>query len=41
MDAVKQVDRLVGEIAAAAEAQASGLADLSRAIGELEARRGR
>jgi methyl-accepting chemotaxis protein len=41
MDAVKQVDGLVGEIASAAEAQASGLAALSKAIGELEARRGR
>ena len=37
MDTVKQVDGLVGEIAAAAEAQSSGLADLSKAIGNLEA----
>jgi methyl-accepting chemotaxis protein len=37
MDTVKQVDGLVGKIAAAAEAQSNGLADLSKAIGNLEA----
>jgi methyl-accepting chemotaxis protein len=37
-ETVKQVDALVGEIAAAAEVQSSGLAELARVIGQLEAR---
>jgi methyl-accepting chemotaxis protein len=37
MDAVKQVDGLVGEIAVAADAQSSGLAELAKAIARQEA----
>jgi methyl-accepting chemotaxis protein len=35
MDAVKQVDGLVGQIAAASETQSSGLADLGKALARL------